>query len=56
MLNIGAVQPCKIAFGKTEIVDGIKQVCFANAILAANTNDPFFKIKGTVTVVFELNQ
>lgn len=56
MLNIGTVQSCKIAFRKTEIVNSIQQVGFTHSILAANANDPFRKIKRTITVVFELNQ
>lgn len=56
LLHIVTIQPAKIAFGKAEIMDSIQQVCFACAIVAANTNDPFFKIKRTVRVIFELEQ
>ena len=35
-------------------MNGIKQVGFANTIIATDANDPFIKLKWTVTVVFEL--
>ena len=56
MLHVGAIQTGKIAFSKTQVVYGIQQVGFAYAILTADPNDPFFKIKRPVAVVFELNQ
>ena len=44
----------KIAFSKTEVVDGIKQVGFAHAITAANTNNIFSKIEFLLVIIFEL--
>ena len=35
-------------------MDGIQQVGFPYAVVAANANDPFRKIKRTVGIVFKL--
>ena len=42
--------------GKTDIVEGIQEIGFTQAILSTDANDPFPEFKGAVTVVFELNQ
>jgi len=46
----------KIAFGKAEIIDRIQEVSLAQAILTADTNYPFIKLKTPVTIILELNQ
>ena len=33
---------------------GIKQIGFTYAVIPANTNDTFIKLKWTITIVFEL--
>jgi len=44
-MNILNITSCKIAFCKTEVINGIKQVSLADAIFSANTNNAFSKIK-----------
>jgi len=56
MLHIISILPCKITFGKTEIMNGIQQICFAHAIFATDTNNPLFEVKRLIIVVFELKQ
>ena len=46
----------EITFGKTEIVNGIQQVGFSNAVGARNSNDPFSELHGSMPVILELNQ
>ena len=36
-------------------MNGIKQIGFADAIITANANDPFFEAKWTAAVVFKLS-
>ena len=54
MPDIGSIQPGKITFSETEVVDGIQQVSFTYPVLATNTDDPFSEVKRPVTVVLEL--
>jgi hypothetical protein len=34
-------------------MDGIQQVGFSPAVIAANTNDAFAELKGTLAVIFK---
>jgi hypothetical protein len=54
MININLVEPGKIAFGKTEIMNGIQQVSFSDSVISANARDSFIEMKGTVAIVFEM--
>lgn len=56
LVDIHAVLPCKIAFGKTEVMNGIQQICFANAVAAADANNAFGKIKLLMEIILELKQ
>jgi hypothetical protein len=44
-MNIQHVRFGKIAFCKTEIIDGIQQVGFSFTVQPADTHDPFRKKK-----------
>lgn len=46
----------KIAFGKTEVIDGIQQVCLALTILSAYSNNSFIKMKTLPGIILELNE
>jgi hypothetical protein len=46
--------PCKITFGETEIMNSIKQICFAYAITATNSHNRFCKNELLLKVIFEL--
>jgi hypothetical protein len=46
----------KIAFGETQIIQGIQQVGFADPIIPANADDPFLKGKGCPGIVLELEE
>ena len=39
-VNAKLILPGKIAFGEAEVINGVEQVGFSNAIAAANTYDP----------------
>jgi len=54
--DILAVATGKIAFGETAVINGIEQVGFANAVRAANANDPFGKRKLHLPVIFKLGE
>jgi hypothetical protein len=45
----------KIAFGKTQVINGVKKVCFSNSIIATDANDSFRKGKGSLFIIFELD-
>lgn len=45
MFYIAPVQAGKVTFCKTEIVDGIQQVGFANTVFTANTYNSFPEVK-----------
>ena len=53
-INIQLVCPGKIAFGETEVMNGIQQIGFANSVAAANANNAFGKNKLLMKIVFEL--
>jgi hypothetical protein len=55
-MHIHLVLPGKIAFGETQIMNGIQQIGFAHTISAANANNALGKNKLLVEVVFELEQ
>lgn len=55
-MNIQAILPCKIAAGKTEIMNGIKQVCFSYTITATDANNPFCKLKLFLEIILELEK
>jgi hypothetical protein len=44
----------KITFGETEIMNGIQQIGFANAVISTDANDAPGKRKSSLRVVFEL--
>ena len=46
----------EITFGKTEVVDGIKQIGLASAIVTADSHNSFRKTEGLFCVVFKLNK
>jgi hypothetical protein len=48
------VGPGKIALGKTEVIQCIQQVGLADAVVAANADDPFLKPEKGLGVVLEL--
>ena len=54
LFHIIAVLPGKIAFGKTQIMDGIQQIGLTHAIIAINAYHPLPEGKTAVLVVFEL--
>lgn len=54
MGNILCIWPAKIAFGKTQVVQCIKQVCFAAAVAAANAHYAFIKAKLLPGVIAKL--
>jgi hypothetical protein len=56
LVNIHAILPCKIAFGKTEVMNGIQQIGFANAVAAANAHNAFGKVKLLMEIILELKQ
>jgi hypothetical protein len=56
MQDILAVAARKIAFGKTAVINGIEQVSFANAIRAADANNPFGKRELHLPVIFKLGE
>ena len=43
MLNVLCIRSVKIAFGETQVIDSIDQICLANAIFSANANYPLVK-------------
>ena len=45
----------KIAFCKTEIIDRVQQVGFADPVLATDADDPFDEVKAGLAIVLELN-
>lgn len=55
MLNILLVGLGEVAAGKAQVVNGVQQVCFADAILAANPDDALTQVKLLVQVIFELD-
>ena len=55
-LDILLIAAGEIAFGKTEIVDGIEQVCLAYAIVSANAHDPLPELEGSLAIVLELKK
>jgi hypothetical protein len=54
--NVQGILAGKIAFRKTEIVNGVEQVGFANTISATDPDDPFPEAELLVKVVFELKK
>jgi hypothetical protein len=50
------ILPGEIAFGKAEVVDGVKQIGLPDAITAANAYDPFPKAKSGLFIVLKLHQ
>lgn len=56
MLHHQRILPGKIAFGKTEVMNGVEQIGFAHAIAAANAYNGFGKTYLLVKVVFELKK
>jgi len=44
----------KITFCKAAIINGIKQVGFANSVFSTYTNNASGKLKGSLTVIFKL--
>ena len=54
MFYIIPVQPGKVAFRETEVVNGIQQVGFSHPIFTADACNPFCKVKRLIRIVFEL--
>ena len=54
MLNIGRIATGKVAFGETEIVDGIEEIRLAYAIAPAYPHDSLGKLIGLMKIVLEL--
>jgi len=54
MMYVGRITACKVAFGKTEIMDGIEQVCLSYAIASTDPHDTFSELVGLVEIVLEL--
>ena len=54
MKYIVTILPGKTAFGKTQIMNRIEQICFAHPIPAAYTHDSLTEMKLLMEVVFEL--
>jgi hypothetical protein len=51
--HIRRVAARKIASCKTQIIQGIEQIGFANAVIAANADDPFIKAECGLWVVLK---
>jgi hypothetical protein len=56
VLNIIPVDPGKITFSETQIVDRIQQIGFPHAVLSAYTHDPFREIESSVNIILELKK
>lgn len=56
MMNIHLVLPGEVTFGEAEVMNGIKQIGFANTISTANTNNALVKLKLLLKIIFELEQ
>jgi hypothetical protein len=53
-MNVQLVLPCKIAFGETEVMNGIEQVGLAHAVPSANAHNAFREREFLVKIIFEL--
>lgn len=56
LLSSQLVLAGEVAFGKTEVMNGVEQIGFANAVFAANAYNPFCELKFLVKIIFELEQ
>jgi hypothetical protein len=56
LLGNQCILPGEIAFGKTEIMNGVQQISLANSISPANTYDPFAETEFPGKIVFELSE
>ena len=56
VLNIGRIATGKVAFGETEIVDGIEEIRLAYAIAPAYPHDSLGKLIGLMKIVLELEK
>ena len=54
MFYVLAIHRIEKTFAKRDVMNGIQQIGFANAVITANANDPFIETKWTGAVVFEL--
>ena len=56
MMNIHLILSREIAFGKTQVVNGVQQVGFAYSIASADTNNALSKVELLLEIIFKLEQ
>lgn len=54
LVNVHTILAREITFGKAQVMNGIKQICFSYTITATNTNNAFCKTELLMKVIFEL--
>ena len=54
MKYVITILPGETAFGKTQIMNRIEQICFTHSVPAANTYNSLAEMKLLMEVVFEL--
>ena len=55
-MDVQMILAGKIAFGETEVVDGIQEVGLSDAVAPADTHNPFREAERGLPVVLELHQ
>ena len=55
MSNILSILAAEIAFGKTEIMDGIKEVGFSQSVTPTNARNPFRENEFPAGIIFKLD-
>lgn len=53
---IGLVAAREIASGEAEVIQGIQEVGLADAIIAADADDPFIEAEGGLRIVLEADK
>lgn len=56
LMNIHLILSGKIAFGKTQVMNGIQKVGLSYPVSSANADDPFGKIEFLLKIIFKLKQ
>jgi hypothetical protein len=56
MMNVLQIRFGKIAFCETQIIDCVQQIGLANAVAAANANNPFIETEGCMGIIFKLDE
>ena len=56
MMNIHLILSREIAFGKTQVVNGVQQVGFAYSIASADTNNALSKVELLLEIIFKLEE